>query len=139
MAKTISRKQFSGSAGGEVDRLVTASVLELRKQYRELFKRDPFPGLGPDLLRRTVAQAIQTKKHGGLSATTQQLLDRLIKATRGKPAVQIEIPRKIKPGAILVRDWDGTNYRVTVLVDGFSYQGKSYSSHDKPNLRDRQK
>ena len=38
------------------------------------------------------------------------------------------LPRRIKPGAILVREWKKASYRVTVLEDGFAYEGKTYES-----------
>jgi hypothetical protein len=41
---------------------------------------------------------------------------------------RIVLPRRIKPGAILVRQWKGQSHRVTVLEDGFAYQGKPYES-----------
>jgi hypothetical protein len=33
------------------------------------------------------------------------------------------MPRRIKPGAILVREWKGESHRVTVLADGYVLTG----------------
>ena len=38
------------------------------------------------------------------------------------------LPRRIKPGSVLVRDWKGNSHRVTVLDHGFAYHGKTYAS-----------
>lgn len=38
------------------------------------------------------------------------------------------MPRRIKPGAILVREWKGKTHRVSVLKEGFAFEGKPYSS-----------
>jgi Protein of unknown function (DUF2924) len=38
------------------------------------------------------------------------------------------LPRRIKAGAILVREWKGVSHRVTVLQNGFRYNDKSYES-----------
>jgi hypothetical protein len=34
----------------------------------------------------------------------------------------------MKPGVILVRQWKGVSHRVTVLQDGFAYDGKTFDS-----------
>jgi hypothetical protein len=37
----------------------------------------------------------------------------------------------LRPGAILVREWKRRIQRVTVLVDGYSWNGKTYPSLSK--------
>ena len=34
----------------------------------------------------------------------------------------------MRPGAVLVRDWDGKSHRVTVLASGFEYDARPYDS-----------
>ena len=36
--------------------------------------------------------------------------------------------RRLKPGTVLVRDYDGQRHTVTVAADGFNWQGTSYAS-----------
>ena len=55
------------------------------------------------------------------------MLNQLI-AQHTKTPGKIVLPRRIKPGAILVRQWKGASHRVTVLEGGFAYEGKSYES-----------
>jgi Protein of unknown function (DUF2924) len=112
----------------ELDRLPTTPIAQLRARYHELFRADPPKAFGPDLLRRSIAQRIQEKAYGGLSRDTQRLLDQLVKAAAAKPNGRIELPRRIKPGSELVRTWKGEIHRVTVLADGFVYDGKAFSS-----------
>jgi hypothetical protein len=38
------------------------------------------------------------------------------------------LPRRIKPGSVLVREWKGESHRVMVLADGFAYDGETYSN-----------
>jgi hypothetical protein len=38
------------------------------------------------------------------------------------------MPRRVKPGAILVREWKGERHQVTLMEDGFAYQGKAHES-----------
>jgi Protein of unknown function (DUF2924) len=68
------------------------------------------------------------KAYGGLPASSRRLLDQLVKAALAKPNGRLELPRRIKPGSELVRTWKGRSYRVIVLADGFSHDGRTFSS-----------
>jgi Protein of unknown function (DUF2924) len=111
----------------ELDRLRTMPIIELRALWHAKFKSEPPKAFGPDLLRRSIAQKVQEMAYGGIDAATRRSLDQLM-AQHAKTPGKIILPRRIKPGVVLVRDWKGGNHRVTVLNDGFSYQGKIYSS-----------
>jgi len=111
----------------ELDRLCIMPIVKLRALWRTKFKCEPPRAFGPDLLRRSIAQKIQEMAYGGLDAATSRLLNQLM-AQYAKTPGKIVLPRRIKAGAALVRDWNGVTHRVTVLNDGFSYQGKTYSS-----------
>jgi hypothetical protein len=52
----------------------------------------------------------------------------MMKAYAAKPNGKIVLPRRIKPGSVLVREWKGKSHRVTVLADGFVYDGDTYSN-----------
>ncbi len=48
-----------------------------------------------------------------------------------KPRLRFEVRcsnRKIKAGTRLLREWQGRVHEVTVVKDGFSYQGSTYRS-----------
>jgi hypothetical protein len=111
----------------ELGRLATAPIVELRKRYREVLRRDSPKAFGPDLLRRSIAHRIQEKAYGGLSGPTKRLLAQLVKTMAAKPNGRLELPRRIKPGSELVRTWKGKTYRVVVHPDGFAYEGKTYA------------
>ena len=111
----------------ELDRLRSLRIVELRALWRARFKSDPPKAFGPDLLRRSLAHRIQENAFGGLDSKTARLLNQLIAQHRKTPG-KIILPRRIKAGAILVRQWKNQNHRVTVLRDGFSYEGKTYDS-----------
>ena len=36
--------------------------------------------------------------------------------------------RKLAPGTVLTREWNGQHHRVMVLDDGFAWDGRSYRS-----------
>lgn len=112
----------------ELDRLTGMPIAQLRAKYRELFRTEPPKSFGPDLLRRSIAQRIQERAYGGLPRSTQQLLNQMMKAFAAKPAGKLVLPRRIKPGSMLVREWKGRSHRVMVLAEGFAYGGKTFSS-----------
>jgi hypothetical protein len=127
-----SRSRNDGALDPEVEaelgRLPSMTIVRLRSRYRELFRTEPPKAFGPDLLRRSIAYQIQERAYGGLSREHQRLLDQLVKAARAKPNGRLELPKRIKPGSELVRTWNRRTYRVTVLREGFGYEGKTYNS-----------
>jgi len=112
----------------ELDRLPAVPIIQLRGRYRELFRTDPPQAYGPDLLRRSIAQRIQEKAYGGLPRPVQRQLDQLIKSYAAKPTGKLVLPPRIKAGSMLVRQWKGKSYRVTVLADGFAFDGQIYGN-----------
>jgi hypothetical protein len=125
---TSPAKSADPDVEAELDRLAVMPIAQLRLRYREVFRDDAPKAFGPDLLRRSVAHQIQEKAYGGLSRSTQRLLDQMMKAFAAKPTGKIILPRRIKPGSVLVREWKGRSHRVTVLTDGFAYDGTTYSN-----------
>lgn len=121
-------KPAQASLESKLDRLATETIVELRKQYEEMFRAPPPKAFGPDLLRRCIAQRVQEKAYGGLSRPAQTLLNQMIKAVTAKPNGRLELPRRMKPGSELVREWKGRPHRVLVVSEGFVYDGKAYPS-----------
>jgi hypothetical protein len=121
-------KPVDPAVEAELDRLVVMPIAQLRVRYREVFRSDPPKAFGPDLLRRSIAHRIQEKAYGGLSRSAQRLLDQMMKAFAAKPGGKIVLPRRIKPGSVLVREWKGKSHRVMVLADGFAYDGKTFGN-----------
>lgn len=111
----------------ELTALPECSIHALRLRWRALFCSEPPSAFGPDLLRRSIAQKLQENAYGGLDRRTARLLNQLI-AQYAKTPGKIALPRRIKPGATLVRDWKGTSHRVTVAETGFVYQDRPYEN-----------
>jgi hypothetical protein len=112
----------------ELAQLAQSPIVILRSRWRAKFRCDPPPAFGPDLLRRSLAYKLQENAYGSLSATTRRELDRLVAAIEKNPAARLTLPRRIKPGCVLVRDWKGKSHRVTVLARGFDYENRTYDS-----------
>jgi hypothetical protein len=119
----------------ELAQLAQCSIATLRARWRGEFRSDPPPAFGPDLLRRSLAYKLQEDAYGKLPAAMQRELDRLITNLEKNPIARPALPRRIKPGSVLVRDWKGKNHRVTVLTRGFEYDARIATSHGSAALR----
>jgi Protein of unknown function (DUF2924) len=123
-------KNVNAAIEAELEGLQSMPVVELRALWRAKFKSEPPKAFGPDLLRRSIAYKIQEDAYGGLDRATARLLKTLM-AQFAKGSGRMALPRRIQPGAILVRQWKGQSHRVTMMEDGFAYQGKPYESLSK--------
>jgi hypothetical protein len=126
--QTATAKSADPAIEAELDRLAVMPIAQLRVRYREVFRAEPPKAFGPDLLRRSVAHRIQEKAYGGLPQATRRLLDQMMRAFSAKPNGRIVLPRRVKPGSVLVREWKGRSHRVMVLADGFAYDGKTFGN-----------
>jgi Protein of unknown function (DUF2924) len=111
----------------EVERLRSMPIVELRALWRAKFKSEPPKAFGPDLLRRSIAFKIQEDAYGGFDRPTARLLMQLMEQFT-KNNGRIVLPRRIKAGAVLIRQWKGERHQVTVLEDGFAYCDQPYES-----------
>jgi len=112
-----------------LDRL---SRSELRLIWTQELGDQPPATLGRDILALGVAHARQERRQGGLSKPVLRELDRLLdQVLRGdraeKPAAAL-MPSLPRSGTVLVREWHGTTHHVTIVNDGFLWNGSSYRS-----------
>ncbi len=112
----------------EVKRIASMNKGELKALWRELCKSEPPQAFGPDLLRRSLAYKVQERACGGLSPRVRRELDSIIRQISQRPSSRIELPRRIKSGAVLIREWKGKIFRVTVVDDRFLHEGTTYSN-----------
>lgn len=108
--------------------LQSAPIAQLRLQWRALFKFDPPKAFGPDLLRHSIAHKFQEATHGGLNNSAKKRLAQLVAQSSNMNAGKLNLPRRIKPGSVLVREWKGATHKVTIRDLGFEYAGKAYPS-----------
>jgi hypothetical protein len=107
----------------EVDQIQFLGIDALRKRWRMMFTAVPPKGLTKDILGRMIAYRIQEEAFGGLDRDTIKLLDRLARGEKTN-----ELNRRLKPGTVLVREYNGQRHTVTVMPDGFSWREATYSS-----------
>lgn len=125
---SVNGRPIDPDVEAELDRLGSMPIAALRVRYREMFRSEPPPAFGPDLLRRSIAQRIQERAYGGLSREAKKLLSQLVRSMASGKTGRLEVPQRIKPGSELVRIWNDQTHKVTVLAKGFAYQGEVFAS-----------
>jgi Protein of unknown function (DUF2924) len=123
-------RQTTGAIEGEIDRLRSLDLEELRREWRRLYHGEP-PRISRDLLVLALGYRIQEIAHGGLGKSTRRKLQTLAKALRTTGRVAATPNLSLKPGARLMREWHGRSHTVTVTEDGFEYAGTNYPSLTK--------
>jgi hypothetical protein len=109
--------------------LKTMAVVQLKQQWRELFGTEPPPYNRPFLESR-LAYRIQELHFGGLKPETVRRLEQIGEELDGGKVDVRRARHDRKPivGTRLVRQWRDTEHVVTVLADGFEWQGRPYRS-----------
>ena len=111
---------------GELASLPALGPERLKERWRILYGTEPPPRISEDLLRRAIAYRLQERALGGLKASTRRQLQRVAEdARRSRSATPA---CKLRPGAVLIREWRGTSHQVTVLEDGVLFRGKRHRS-----------
>jgi hypothetical protein len=111
-----------------ISALEALTTADLQIEWRRLYRAMPPTRLSRDLLIRGVAYRLQEQARGGLSLGTKRRLRSHSEGTgqRGGSAAAPAIA--LKPGTKLVREWHGHAHTVSVVDDGFEYQGERYPS-----------
>lgn len=107
-----------GNAHPERDRL--------RAEWEAAIGSSPPPFLSVRIMTKALAYEAQCRTHGGLSAPVRR---RLAQIASGKAWAQVAAPPvSVRPGAHLVRDWNGRTYQVEVLENGYRMDGQTWTS-----------
>jgi hypothetical protein len=130
----------------EVAAMERMTVDQLRTKYAEVFQ-EPTRSRHKQYLIKRIAWRMQANAEGGLSERALKRAmelandaDLRVTAPR-KPKVAADAPertvvvktgirpnRQLLPGMQLKREYKGGTVRVTVLADGFEYEGERYKS-----------
>jgi hypothetical protein len=104
------------------------TTADLRIEWCRLYRAIPPTRLSRNLLLRGVAYRVQEHAHGGLSLSTKRMLRSLCERSDQRSRSAAAPAIVLKPGTKLVREWHGQVHTVSVLDNGFEYQGKRYPS-----------
>lgn len=117
---------MTDSIAAQVAALPKTPTPALRQMWRELFDKEP-PGFSRNYLINRLAYRIQELAYGGLKPATRTRLDALADALDPKAARKRVVDGPVV-GTQLIREWRGVENMVTVLADGFEWEGRRYRS-----------
>lgn len=120
---------MSDTVLARVAALKTTPTPDLKRQWRELFGQEA-PPYNRRFLESRLAYRIQELAHGGLKKETIERLEALGEQLDGGNIVtrRTRIDDRPIAGTRLIREWQGLEHCVTVLHDGYEYQGRPYKS-----------
>lgn len=109
--------------------LNAAPIADLKRQWRELFGKEP-PPWNRAYIQSRLAYRIQELAYGGLKPETRARLEALGEQLDGGNVVlrRIRADSRPLPGTRLLREYDGVQHVVTVRADDFEYEGRPYRS-----------
>jgi hypothetical protein len=108
----------------EIDRIRLFNLDELRSLWCTTFRSSPPPGFTKDLIARFLCWHIQEQAFGGLDPKTAKHLASLARGDRSRA----DRPRRLKPGTVLVREYQEERHTVTVIANGFVWREATYAS-----------
>lgn len=118
----------------EVARLRDLDLKALRLRWRSVTGKTVPQHLPVHLLRAIIAYRVQANAFGDLDAASARFLDKAASGKRDLKALTDKIDlrnQELLPGAILTREWNGRDHRVTVLENGFAWEGRIFDSLSK--------
>lgn len=113
--------------------LTNSDLHQLRVQWRKLMRSEAPPHLTRGLLLRILAYRVQELAYGGLDRESVRYLDRIaerLAAGERNPVPPVPDPRRgrLRPGTLLEREHGGVLHRVSVIEDGYNWQGRTFQS-----------
>jgi Protein of unknown function (DUF2924) len=113
--------------------LQTITRAQLRGEWRRMVRGQQLPpdlmkDWGRDLVVRILANRAQENLYGKRPPALVRELNRLAKQLERDGGLQATRDARPKVGTRLVRRWHDVTYQVTVTEEGYSFDGKVYSS-----------
>ncbi len=118
-----------GAVLGQLAAMQKLSVNELKAKWEALFGT-PAPNNARAFLELRIGYRIHELIYAGLTKETRRVLDLLADEVEGKVTRKSMVadPRNPVVGTRLVREWDGAEHTVTVLREGYDWQGRKFRS-----------
>jgi hypothetical protein len=134
--KSVTRAQTEESLAKEITHLRDLDLKGLRNRWQSVTGRQAAPHLPRHLLFAMTAYRIQADVMGDLDAETIRHLKEIGSARSSVEAVPLteafdRRQRELLSGTVLKREWNGQTHRVTVVDNGFCWEGRSYDSLSK--------
>ena len=134
--RPVAKRATRLSLDDEIAHLRGLDLHGLRARWKSMFRQQPPSHLPRHLLFAVLAYRLQADELGDLDPATARLLKQIATGggTREASRRTDEFGRRraeLKPGTILMREWNAQAYRVMVVDEGFAWNGKTYDSLSK--------
>ena len=134
--RSVAPKAIRLSLNSEIAHLRDLDLQGLRARWKSMFRQQPPYHLPRHLLFAVLAYRLLADELGDLDPITARLLKQIATGggTLGASRLTQEFGRRraaLKPGTILMREWNARAYRVMVVDEGFAWNGKTYDSLSK--------
>ena len=106
------------------------SADELSRAWRKIVGGPAPANLPKSLLSRALTYRLQADQQGDLGSETIRLLVAIANdlAAGKTPDIKPPSERRLKPGTVLMREYQGVRHRVMIMEEGYTWQGKTYTS-----------
>jgi len=122
------KRADADALASELEALSEMDAGALRTEWHRLYRSEAPKRLSRDLLELGVAWKLQERVLGGLSATTKRQVADLARTMASKSDLPKARATTLRPGARLIREWNGETHEVRVVEDGFQWNGKTWAS-----------
>jgi hypothetical protein len=134
--RAAAKRATRPSLDDEVAHLRDLDLHGLLARWKSMFRQQPPPHLPRHLLFAVLAYRLQADELGDLDPATARLLKQIATcggAVKVSRLTEVFSRRgtELKPGTILMREWNAQAYRVMVVDEGFAWNGKTYASLSK--------
>jgi hypothetical protein len=135
-SSSVAQDKSDRTLDEEIARLRGLTLNGLRARWQGMTGQRAPPHLPRHLLFAMVAYRIQAEAWGDLDAATLRLLKRVGSARSDTEVAPLTDAfdlkrRRLLPGTVVTREWNGHIHRVMVTKDGFAWEGSTYDSLSK--------
>ena len=116
------------SLSSELASLAVMTYAELHVAWRRHYRAVPPKKMSRDILELGIAWKMQENKRGGLGAAVKRQIAELARTIEVKSDLAKPRAISLKPGARLLRAWNGVTHEVMVGEDGFLWAGSTWRS-----------
>jgi hypothetical protein len=100
----------------------------LAGRWRTLYRCDPPKGVGRRLLIGAIAYALQMRAAGRSASSIHRRLERYLRNEAAPDIPRSGPSARLRPGARLIREWNGSTHTVDVTGDGYLWNDTRYGS-----------
>lgn len=117
----------------EIARLRDLDAQDLQSLWKNRYGGKAAAHLPRHLLFRLLAYRLQAEHLGDLDLGSKRLLDHSDSPEdASRRAVDaVRATKRLRPGTVLGREWNGEMHRVAVMAEGFAWNGTTYPSLSK--------